>query len=206
MGAFIDAVYAIAVTILALELPTELESDAELLRVSEMLVNYGISFCVLFALWVQHRRINMHIENYGPQGLWLNALILGLVCLIPRATSFVFEYGGNVNLGSIEQDVLQNLWTLADVIDIGFIFIVLASDISLIILLRLTPIETRHSEAADIYRSKITISGLLITLMAASIFFPFENRLFLLALPVFLMFEHHIAATVDYLLKRNPPA
>lgn len=197
MGAFIDAVYAIAVTILALELPSELQSDAELAHVGELLLHYAISFSLLFALWVQHRRINLHIEHYGPAGLWLNAAIMMLVCLIPRATTFVFEYSGQVDLSQIEQVVLHDQWTLGAVIDIGFVAIVLASDIGLVALLRLTPKAVRDTEAADIYRSKVTISTLLIVVMTASLLMPYESRYFLLVLPVFLMLEHRIGAILD---------
>ena len=204
MGAFVDAVYAIAVTILALELPSDLENNAELVRIGEILVNYAISFCILFALWVQHRRINLHIDHHGPLGLWLNAVILMLVCLIPRATSFVFQYGGNVNFGELEQAVFHSNWTVADVIDLGFVTVVLAADVGLLALLQLTPRDVRVNEAADIYRSKVTISILLILLMAASLFLPYQNRVFLVALPVFLMFEHHIAAMLGHFRKRKP--
>jgi len=204
MGAFIDAVYAIAVTILALELPRTLDSDTELAVVGEMLVNYAISFLILFALWVQHRRINAHIESYSPAGLWLNAGILMLVCLIPRATSFVFESGGSVEFDDLEQAVENFRWTLAAIIDIGFIAIVLASDIGLVVLMHCMPKAVLGSEAADIYRSKVTISTLLVLVLAASLFLPLQNRFFLLVIPLCLMFEHRIAAAVSRLHRRNP--
>jgi uncharacterized membrane protein len=194
LGAFIDAVYAIAVTILALELPSELASDTELVRIGEILINYAISFCILFALWVQHRRINLHIVTCGPAGLWLNSAILMLVCLIPRATSFVFEYGGDVDFTVLERATVHQAWTLAAVIDVGFVAIVVLSDIGLLALLHLLPREARAAEAADIYRSKVTISILVILVMAASLFLPFQNRFFLIVLPLFIMLEHRIAA------------
>jgi len=196
MGAFIDAVYAIAVTILALEIPTEIEQTTALTKVGEMIINYAISFCILFALWVQHRRINLHIEAYHPVGLWLNALILMLVCLVPRATTFVFEYGGQVDLDELEKAAMHGNWALPEIIDAGFVGIVLACDIALVALLHLTPVKARREDAADIYQSKVTISILLILVMASSLIFPFRNRFFLVLLPVFLMFEHLIAAVV----------
>lgn len=202
IGAFIDAVYAIAVTILALELPKAVDNDTELVVVGQMLVNYCISFCILFALWVQHRRINLNIDTNGPTILWLNAAILMLVCLIPRATAFVFESGGEVDVRGLEQAAVHLNWTLSAVIDIGFVAIVLASDIGLVVLLFLTPKETRTTEVAEIYRSKVTISTLLIMVMAASLILPFQNRFFLVALPIFLVFEHRIAVLVVRVRRR----
>ena len=93
---------------------------------------------------------------------------------------------------------------VADVIDLGFVTVVLAADVGLLALLQLTPRDVRVNEAADIYRSKVTISILLILLMAASLFLPYQNRVFLVALPVFLMFEHHIAAMLGHFRKRKP--
>lgn len=197
MGAFIDAVYAIAVTILALELPAVLDENIELLVLGKSLVNYTISFCIVFALWVQHRRINLHIEHYSPEGLWLNAAILLLVCLIPRATSFVFRYGGDVTAVQIDAALWRSQWTLADRVDLGFAAIVLLSDLALLGLLHLTPPKARANEAADIYRSKVTISVLLILVLASSLVLPLQNRLFLLMLPACLMLEHRIAALIS---------
>ena len=198
MGAFIDAVYAIAVTILALEIPAELGTDSDLSNIGGVLVDYAISFAILFALWLQHRRINLHIDSYAPVGLWLNAGILLLVCLIPRATTFVFNYGGDVTVGQLETALETGQWTRAEIIDLAFVLIVLASDLALIALLYLTPREVRQTKAADIHRSKVTISVLLVLVLAGSFLLPLENRLFLLSLPLFLMLEHRISPLVEY--------
>ena len=50
----------------------------------------------------------------------------------------------------------------------------------------------------------LMFGSLLILLMAASLFLPYQNRVFLVALPVFLMFEHHIAAMLGRFRKRKP--
>ena len=205
MAAFVDAVYAIAVTILALELPGSINNDMPLTKIGALLGHYAIAFSILFALWVQHRSINFHIDTSGPVALWLNAAILMLVCLIPQATSFVFQYGGNVTAGEIVQEAVNFNWTLSAVIDVGFITIVLASEIGLVALLHLMPREARATVAANIYRSKVTISILLAMVMAASLFLPFQNRYFLIALPVFLMLEHRISSLTLRLLKLSAP-
>jgi uncharacterized membrane protein len=198
MGAFIDAVYAIAVTILALEIPAELASDGDLSNLGGILVDYAISFAIIFALWLQHRRINLHIERYAPFGLWLNAGILLLVCLIPRATTFVFNYGGDVTVRQLETSLEKAEWTRAEIIDLAFVLIVLVSDLALIALLYLTPREVRQTKAADIHRSKVTISVLMVLVLAGSFLLPFQNRIFLLSLPLFLMLEHRISPLIEY--------
>ena len=51
VGTFIDAVYAIAVTILALEVPSELTGSFAIGSLAEMLVEYALSFLILFAFF-----------------------------------------------------------------------------------------------------------------------------------------------------------
>ena len=68
MGAFIDAVYAIAVTIIALEIPAEVEGSFSLELVGSMVATYSITFVIIFGLWLQHRSINGHIPEHGTFG------------------------------------------------------------------------------------------------------------------------------------------
>lgn len=197
MGAFIDAIYAIAITILALEIPAELTAERDLDSFHGVLFDYAISFAIIFSLWLQHRRINQHIEHYAPFGLWLNAGIMLLACLIPRATTFVFNYGGDVTLGQMETSIAKGQWTRAEVIDMAFVAIVLAADLALVVLLYLIPREIRRTKAVEVHRSKITISGLVALVLAGSFVLPFENRLFLVSLPLLLMVEHRISPLVE---------
>ena len=57
IGTLIDAVYAIAVTILALDFPGEFGEQLTMSDLFKFLLHYVVSFFILFALWMQHRRI-----------------------------------------------------------------------------------------------------------------------------------------------------
>ncbi|MEO1134147.1 MAG: TMEM175 family protein, partial [Cyanobacteria bacterium J06639_1] len=75
VGALIDAVYAIAMTILVLELPIP-DSGAELNEYIDKILfavlDYGLTFILLFAFWYNQRRINDLIERHSRLTLWLN--------------------------------------------------------------------------------------------------------------------------------------
>jgi uncharacterized membrane protein len=197
IGAFSDAVYAIAVTILALEIPAELDAEFSLTAFAGILLNYAMSFVILFALWLQHRRINEHIQFYNHPAIWITGGVLLLICLIPRATTFVFDYGGNVTIAQLEDSLVHGTgWTRAEIVDITYVGIVLAADLGLLILSRFG----RHSEASsqwrDVCRSKITVSVLIIAILALSFLTPVENRYFLLLMPLALMFEKQLTGVI----------
>jgi len=194
VGTFIDAVYAIAVTILALEVPGELEGEFHFANFADLLVEYAIAFAILFAFWIQHRRINNLVEVNERGGLWLNAFILLLVCILPRATTYVFQYGGDVTLAGIEKNLFHGAeWTRANVVDVFYVGVALAIDFSLAFLARLNAREAHTERAADLRRFKFGNSLLLVFVLLGSMLLPFPNRYFLLLIPIALFFEREIA-------------
>jgi len=98
---FSDAVFAIAITLLALEIrlpATEgVMSEAELLRSLVALwqeyLSYVVSFLVIGAFWLGHHRKFRLIERYDRRLLWINLLLLMTVAFIPFPTSVISEYG-----------------------------------------------------------------------------------------------------------------
>lgn len=198
LGAFIDAVYAIAITILALEIPDESASFAssQFLR---LLLEYSIAFAVLFAFWLQHRRLNARLEQLTRGVLWLNALVMLLVCLIPRATTLVFAYGGNVTLKDYEAlfrrgPVQPSLAALADGLYVCVVFLADA------VLLALTcaVIKRQPCEVGlKLRRTKIVVSALLSLCLALSLTLPYPNRYFALLLPLMLFFEQEVTSWLE---------
>lgn len=98
---FSDAVFAIAITLLALEirLPALEQgiTDAMLLRSLVELwpkyLSFVVSFLVIGAFWVGHHRKFRLIERYDRRLIWLNLLLLMTVAFIPFPTSVISEYG-----------------------------------------------------------------------------------------------------------------
>lgn len=98
---FSDAVFAIAITLLALEirLPAlpEAVSNAQLqdalLSLAPKYLSYVISFLVIGVFWVSHHRTFHNVVRYDGRLLWLNLLLLFFVAFMPFPTAVIGEYG-----------------------------------------------------------------------------------------------------------------
>ncbi|WP_136053922.1 TMEM175 family protein [Microbacterium sp. K24] len=97
---YTDAVFAIAATLLVLDLTTKtvgkVQSDAELWAALggmwQTFLSFGISFALLSGLWVLHLRQFRDIARVDAVLLWINNARLLFVVLIPFTTSLVDEY------------------------------------------------------------------------------------------------------------------
>lgn len=90
LEAFYDAIIAIIVTVLVLELPqpeTATISGIFALKISYF--TYLISFLVCANLWQYHHAIYSHVEKIDMKIVWLNILLMFVISLIPYLTIFV---------------------------------------------------------------------------------------------------------------------
>lgn len=95
---FSDAVFAIAITLLVLQIrvpaglsPTEL--TAALIEIWPKYLSYLISFTVIGSFWRAHHRIFRHIRAYDVRLIYLNLLFLMCVAFLPFSASLIAEYG-----------------------------------------------------------------------------------------------------------------
>lgn len=100
MEAYTDAVFAIAATLLVLDLTTtalgEVDSDAELWAALGGMwgtaLSFVVSFILLSLLWVIHLQQFRDIARVDGVLLWINNARLLFIVLIPFTTSLVSEY------------------------------------------------------------------------------------------------------------------
>ena len=98
---FSDAVFAIAITLLSLDLrlpaagSTLSNSDLaqRLLEIWPKYLAYVISFLVIGTFWLGHHRRFRIIQKYDSNLLWLNLLLLMVIAFIPFPTALLSEYG-----------------------------------------------------------------------------------------------------------------
>jgi len=116
IATFADAVFAIAATLLVLDLKvppgtrpsqlTKVLGDME----GEFFA-YALSFAVIAAFWLAHHRMFSHVQRVDSTFLILNLVLLGFVALIPFPTDLmgtyanertaVILYAGTVGVASI---------------------------------------------------------------------------------------------------------
>src|SRR5919202_4586773 len=99
---FSDAVFAIAITLLALEIQVpEIPAASEatllpgaLLSLWPKFFSFLISFWVIGFYWLAHHRPFHYIRGYDRRLLLINLLFLMWVALMPFLGSLLGEYGG----------------------------------------------------------------------------------------------------------------
>ncbi len=99
---FSDAVFAIAITLLVIEIKIpelhENVSDRALLQSLAHLIPKFIGFIVSFMMiglyWTVHHRMFGFVTSYSPKLLILNLVFLFFVALMPFSTGFYSEYAG----------------------------------------------------------------------------------------------------------------
>jgi uncharacterized membrane protein len=103
--AFSDGVFAIAVTLLVLDLrlPAETTTGGDaalvpaLLAMGPKLLIFGFTFLVIGMGWLGHHRKFSYVRQVDSGLLWLNLLYLLSLCLVPFATSVLSEHSGRVS-------------------------------------------------------------------------------------------------------------
>lgn len=97
---FSDAVFAIAITLLALELKVpieavgggELQLQQALLGLIPTAIGFVVSFLLVGQTWIEHHRIGGLLSGIDRGLLWWNLLLLMFVAIMPFATSLVSSY------------------------------------------------------------------------------------------------------------------
>jgi uncharacterized membrane protein len=97
--AFSDGVFAIAVTLLVIEIKppdlsqaTSSEAVAKLLQVFPHVLSYATSFIVIGVIWINHHALFHFIKRVDRTILVINLLLLMCVAFIPYPTALIGEY------------------------------------------------------------------------------------------------------------------
>ena len=97
--AFSDGVFAIAITLLVLNLGVDRGvSDGELGKAlwneREDLIAYALSFAVIGRFWLVHHRFFGEVTSFDSRLIWLNLFYLAWIVLIPFSSQVLGDYGG----------------------------------------------------------------------------------------------------------------
>lgn len=99
---FSDGVFAIAVTLLILDIPVPALTQATakahlagaLLKLYPRLLAFAISFFVAGLYWIRHHQLFRAVVRADVPLLWLNLALLFLVCAVPFTTGVFARYTG----------------------------------------------------------------------------------------------------------------
>ncbi|HEV2533057.1 TMEM175 family protein [Phenylobacterium sp.] len=94
---FSDGVFAIAITLLVIELRPPQRWDRTLAGLWgaewRSLLAYAVSFLAVGAYWNAHRRLFARVVRFHPGLIFLNLVLLSLVVLMPFAAELIFDSG-----------------------------------------------------------------------------------------------------------------
>ena len=102
--AFSDGVFAIAITLLVLNVPVPdmAQGDAmsrlpaALLATGPRLLTFALSFFLVGFYWIRHHQLFRQLVDVDVWLLWLNLVVLFLVCLLPFSSGVVGRYSYTV--------------------------------------------------------------------------------------------------------------
>ena len=98
MTFFSDAVFAIAITLLVIEirLPHHITSDAQLaqalLELTPSYIGFIISFFVIGRFWIGHHRAMGQLSSVDAGLIWRNLILLLTIAFMPFPTAVISEY------------------------------------------------------------------------------------------------------------------
>jgi uncharacterized membrane protein len=96
-----DGIFAIAMTLLVLDVPvpphlaqrTDAALAQALMDLEPNLISFGLSFLLVALYWARHRRIFRDITHTIARLIQLNVTLLLLVCLVPFTAALLSRYG-----------------------------------------------------------------------------------------------------------------
>jgi uncharacterized membrane protein len=102
--AFSDGVFAVAITLLVFNVPVPViaQSDAmsrlpaALLHTAPPLLTFALSFFLVGFYWIRHHQLFRQVVSADVWLLWLNLVVLFLVCLLPFSSGVVGRYHDTV--------------------------------------------------------------------------------------------------------------
>lgn len=116
---FSDGVFAIAITLLVLELPFGKVHEGQLAAALKdhwaTFAAYALSFVGIGIAWLQHHAVFDHVKRVDRRLLLLNLLVLFAIAFLPYPTSLLGEYIHESDNASTAAIVYSGAWTVATI-------------------------------------------------------------------------------------------
>jgi uncharacterized membrane protein len=175
LGAFSDAIFAVIITIMVLDLrPPTQPTLAALLPLWPAALSYAVSYLFIAIVWVNHHHLLRFAEHATPRLIWVNFAHLFMVSLVPFSTAWIAD----TKLAAVPVFVYAAVFVLVNLAYIPFEWHALAS----------APVEeisARTQRFAKI-RSLLTLGTFVIAMLVALKFPSLGFELICCALLVYL--------------------
>ena len=90
LSAFSDAVIAVVITIMVLELKApDNQSLSELWSLWPTAISYAVSYLFIAIIWINHHYLMRFVDSLTPKLIWINFTHLFMVSLLPFATAWI---------------------------------------------------------------------------------------------------------------------
>jgi uncharacterized membrane protein len=90
LSAFSDAVIAVVITIMVLELKApDSQSLSELWSLWPTAMSYAVSYLFIAIIWINHHYLMRFVDSLTPKLVWINFAHLFVVSLLPFATAWI---------------------------------------------------------------------------------------------------------------------
>jgi uncharacterized membrane protein len=90
LSAFSDAVIAVVITIMVLELKApDNQSLSELWSLWPTAISYAVSYLFIAIIWINHHYLMRFVDSLTPKLIWINFAHLFVVSLLPFATAWM---------------------------------------------------------------------------------------------------------------------
>jgi uncharacterized membrane protein len=123
LGAFSDAVFAVIITIMVLELNPPVEATlAALPPLWPTALSYAVSYLFIAIVWVNHHHLLRFAEHATARLIWVNFAHLFMVSLVPFSTAWVAD----TRLAAVPVSVYAAVFVLVNLAYCGFVWEVLA--------------------------------------------------------------------------------
>lgn len=111
LSAYSDAVFAVIVTIMVLQLePPESARLSALLTLWPTAISYAVSYTFIAIIWVNHHHLMRFVRTPSPGLIWINFIHLFLVSLLPFATAWIAQ----TELATVPVTVYAGLFVCTD--------------------------------------------------------------------------------------------
>ena len=160
LAAFSDAVFAVIITIMVLELrPPEHPTFAALLPLWPTALSYLVSYTFIAIVWLNHHHLLRFTEHPTARLIWINFAHLFMISLVPFATAWV----ASTRLAAVPVFIYATVFVLVEVAYLQFEHHALAHAVA-------EEISHRARQRAKV-RSFVAF-GLFLTAMLLSLKFP----------------------------------